>query len=60
MSENGEALEADPSSEYNRYRVLLEITDMVARAKSLPEAIQRTRLPIAGLDGRRVAESFPA
>jgi formate hydrogenlyase transcriptional activator len=51
MSENEVALEADPSSEYNRYRVLLEITDMVARAKSLPEAFKELASPLLALTG---------
>ncbi len=51
MSENSVALEGDPSSEHNRYRVLIEITDMVARAKSLPEAFKELAPSVLALTG---------
>jgi len=40
MSEGGVALEKDASPERKRYRGLLEITDLVVRAKSLPDAFK--------------------
>ncbi len=59
MSESGVALGKDASPERNRYRVLLEITDMVTRAQSLPDAFKELAPPGAGPDARRIAESFP-
>jgi hypothetical protein len=40
MSEGGIALDKDASPERKRYRGLLEITDLVVRAKSLPDAFK--------------------
>jgi hypothetical protein len=40
MSENRLELEAGPSPADHRYRVLLEITDRMARAPSLAEAVR--------------------
>jgi len=40
VSEESVALDQDASPERTRYRVLLEITDLIAHAKSLPEALQ--------------------
>src|SRR6266404_1236190 len=46
MSEISFELEGDPSLEHNRYRLLLEITDIVARAQSLPEAFKQLAPPV--------------
>jgi formate hydrogenlyase transcriptional activator len=51
MSESGVALERDPSSERDRYRLLLEITDLVARAKNLPDAFKELARPVLALTG---------
>jgi formate hydrogenlyase transcriptional activator len=51
MSESGVAPEGDPSPERDRYRLLLEITDLVARAKSLPEAFKELARPVLALTG---------
>jgi formate hydrogenlyase transcriptional activator len=51
MSESGIALEGDPSPERNRYRLLLEITDLVARSKSLPAAFKELAPPVLALTG---------
>jgi formate hydrogenlyase transcriptional activator len=51
MSENKPGIEGNASSEYNRYRLLLEITDLVARAKSLPEALKEIAPPVLDLTG---------
>ena len=40
MSENKGELASESSLERQRYRLLLEITDVVARAQSVPEAIK--------------------
>jgi len=58
MSENRVAVEGDTSPECSRYRLLLEITDLVARAQSRPDAFKELAPPGAGPDGRRIAESF--
>ena len=44
-------LDKDASPEQKRYRVLLEITDLVARAKSLPEAFKEIAAPALALTG---------
>jgi len=49
MSESGVALEKDATPERNRYRVLLEITDMVTRAQSLPDAFKELAPPVLAL-----------
>jgi formate hydrogenlyase transcriptional activator len=41
----------DPSPERSRYRLLLEITDMVARANSLPDAFKELAPPVLDLTG---------
>ena len=46
MSEGAVAPYKDASPERNRYRVLLEITDLVDRAKSLPEAFKELAAPV--------------
>jgi len=51
MSESGVALEKEPSTERDRYRLLLEITDLVARAKSLPDAFKELAPPVLALTG---------
>jgi len=54
MSESGVALEKEPSTERDRYRLLLEITDLVARAKSLPDAFKELAPPVLALTGGEV------
>jgi hypothetical protein len=49
MSANRVALEGYDSSDRNRYRLLLEITDVVARAESLPEAFEELASPVLAL-----------
>ena len=51
MPEGGVALERDASPECDRYRLLLEITDLVARAKSLPDAFKELASPVLALTG---------
>ncbi|MGA2457519.1 MAG: sigma 54-interacting transcriptional regulator, partial [Terriglobales bacterium] len=49
MSEGGIALDKDASPERKRYRGLLEITDLVVRAKSLPDAFKELAPPVLAL-----------
>ena len=51
MSENAVKLERDPSPEHNRYRLLLEITDAIAQAQSLPDALKQIAPPLLALTG---------
>jgi|HubBroStandDraft_1064217.scaffolds.fasta_scaffold03622_5 formate hydrogenlyase transcriptional activator len=51
MSAGKFGLEGDASPEHNRYRLLLEITDMVARADSLPDAFKELATPVLDLTG---------
>ncbi|SPE44972.1 Sigma-54 dependent transcriptional regulator (Modular protein) (fragment) [Candidatus Sulfotelmatobacter sp. SbA7] len=51
MSVSGVPLEADASPERNRYRLLLEITDLVARVSSLPDAFKELAPPVLDLTG---------
>jgi len=51
MSEPTFDLEENTSPEHNRYRLLLEITDMVARAQSLPEAFKELAPPVLDMTG---------
>ncbi|MBZ5613296.1 MAG: sigma 54-interacting transcriptional regulator [Acidobacteriia bacterium] len=51
MSAGKFAIGGDPSSEHSRYRLLLEITDMVARANSLPDAFKELAPPVLDLTG---------
>ena len=51
MSARPFAFEGDPTHENERYRLLLEITDVVARAETLPEAIQAISAPVLALTG---------
>ncbi len=46
-----ESAGGDASPEYSRYRLLLEITDVVARANSLPEAFKELAPPVLDLTG---------
>jgi formate hydrogenlyase transcriptional activator len=49
MSEGGVARDQDASPERKRYRGLLEITDLVVRAKSLPDAFKELARPVLAL-----------
>jgi formate hydrogenlyase transcriptional activator len=49
MSETRVVLEGDASPERKRYRGLLEITDLVVRAKSLPDAFKELAPPVLAL-----------
>lgn len=51
MSANRIALDEFDSPERNRYRLLLEITDVVARAETLPEAFKELAPPVLALTG---------
>jgi formate hydrogenlyase transcriptional activator len=51
MSESGGAVVGADSSERDRYRLLLEITDVVARAESLPDAFKELARPVLALTG---------
>jgi formate hydrogenlyase transcriptional activator len=51
MSESGSAFEGNPLPERDRYRLLLEITDVVARSQSLPEAFKKLASPVLELTG---------
>ncbi|MGD0507646.1 MAG: sigma 54-interacting transcriptional regulator [Terriglobales bacterium] len=51
MPENRVALEGEASPERSRYRLLLEITDRVAGAQSLPEALKELAPPVLDLTG---------
>jgi formate hydrogenlyase transcriptional activator len=51
MSANRLSLEGYDSSERNRYRLLLEITDVVARAENLPAAFKELAPPVLALTG---------
>ena len=49
MSENQAEVPGEASFESQRYRLLLEITDAVARAQSLPDALKQVAPPILAL-----------
>ena len=49
MSENGFTSDGSPASEQNRYRLLLEITNTVATAKSLADAFAKVAPPVLSL-----------
>jgi formate hydrogenlyase transcriptional activator len=51
MSGNRLALEGYFSPEHNRYRLLLEITDQIARSQSLPEALKELAPAVLTLTG---------
>src|SRR5208283_874679 len=54
MPENRVGLDVDPSPEHHRYRLLLEITDVVARANNLPDAFKELAPPVLELTGREL------
>ena len=51
MSSNAFKVATDSWPEHNRYRLLLEITDLVARANNLPDAFQQLAPPVLALTG---------
>lgn len=51
MSARRFSFEGDTPPENERYRLLLEITDAVARAQTLPEAIEAISAPVLALTG---------
>jgi len=51
MPESGAAFEGDASAETKRYRLLLEITELVARARNLPAAFKEFARPVLALTG---------
>src|SRR5579859_6008595 len=51
MSKDDGAVEGETSPESARYRLLLEITDLVARAKSLPDAFKEIAPPVLTMTG---------
>jgi GAF domain-containing protein len=51
MSETSGGLEGKASPESNRYRLLLEVTDRVARTESLPEALRELAPPVLAVTG---------
>jgi GAF domain-containing protein len=51
MSETKPELEGNTSLERNRYRLLLEITDLVARSHNLPDAFKELAPPVLALTG---------
>ncbi len=51
MPEGGAALEGDASAETKRYRLLLEINELVARAQNLPDAFKEFAIPVLALTG---------
>jgi len=51
VSESGVARAGDPSPEHDRYRLLLEITDVIARAQSVHEAFKELASPVLDLTG---------
>ncbi|MGA8540215.1 MAG: sigma 54-interacting transcriptional regulator [Terriglobales bacterium] len=51
MSANRVSLDGFDSPEHDRYRLLLEITDVVARAESLPDAFTELAPPVLALTG---------
>src|SRR5258708_40189368 len=51
MSQNGAEFHGSASPERGRYRVLLEATDHLAVAKSLPEAFKELAPPVLDLTG---------
>jgi len=59
MSSNAFKVATDSWPEHNRYRLLLEITDLVARANNLPDAFQQLAPPVLALTGGGIVESFP-
>jgi formate hydrogenlyase transcriptional activator len=51
MPETSVGLEGTASPESDRYRLLLEVTDRVARTQSLPEALRELAPPVLALTG---------
>jgi formate hydrogenlyase transcriptional activator len=51
MPETSVGLEGTASPESDRYRLLLEVTDWVARTQSLPEALRELAPPVLALTG---------
>jgi formate hydrogenlyase transcriptional activator len=51
MSESRVKLEQVLSAEHSRYRLLLKITDVVARAQNLPDALKELARPVLALTG---------
>jgi formate hydrogenlyase transcriptional activator len=51
MSEASLEVEENTSPEHNRYRLLLEVTDMVARAQTLPDAFKELAPPVLDMTG---------
>jgi len=51
MSETSGGLEGGASSESNRYRLLLEVTDRVAQTESLREALKELAPPVLAVTG---------
>src|SRR6266478_8704863 len=51
MSETRVGLEGTASPESDRYRLLLEVTDRLARTQSLPEALKELAPPVLALTG---------
>jgi formate hydrogenlyase transcriptional activator len=51
MAETRVASDGDSSSERNRYRLLLEITGMLARARSLPDVFKELATPVLAVTG---------
>jgi formate hydrogenlyase transcriptional activator len=51
MSANTVACEGYPSSERDRYQLLLEVTDRVATSRSLPDALKELAPPVLALTG---------
>jgi hypothetical protein len=54
MSESRAVLDGDASPERNRYRLLLEVTDRIARTQSLPDALKELATPVLALTGREL------
>ncbi|MGO9367126.1 MAG: sigma 54-interacting transcriptional regulator [Terriglobales bacterium] len=51
MPENRVGLDVGPSPENRRYRLLLEVTEVLARANSLPDALKEMAPPVLELTG---------
>ncbi len=51
MAESGSPPVGESSPENNRYRLLLEVTDRVARTQSLPDALKELAPPVLALTG---------
>ena len=51
MLENKVGSDEGPSPELDRYRLLLDITDLIARAQSLPVAFKELAPPVLALTG---------